>query len=80
MNTKLVIFSGLMTALVGAVLAIAATEIDKSNYESKFSKELEGYYFVIGTVAGFTFGAGQEYIKELKKQKNRELMNHDRID
>ncbi len=67
-----------MTALVGAVLAIAATEIDKSNYESKFSKELQGYYFIIGTGAGFTFGAGQEYMKELKKQRNRELMNHDK--
>ena len=78
MNTKLVIFSGLMTALVGAVLAIAATEIDKSNYESKFSKELEGYYFVIGTAAGFTFGVGQEYMKELKKQRNKELINHDK--
>ncbi len=71
MNTNLIIFSGLMTALVGTVLVMAATEITPDKYEGKFSKKLDGYYLLIGTGIGFTVGAGEEYIKELKKPRNR---------
>ncbi len=67
-----------MTALIGAVLGIAASEMSRNKYESKFYIELHKYYAVVGAGLGFGVGVGQECIRELKKQRDKELINNGR--
>lgn len=78
MNIKLIIFSGIMTALIGAVIGLAAAKIgsrdfNQLKYESQFYQDLhEKYYALIGAGLGFAVGAGQECVRELKAQRDDE--------
>ncbi len=83
MNIKLIIFSGIMTALVGAVIGLAATKIGQRNfnqleYEGQYYKGLHEKYVLIGVGLGFAVGAGQECIRELKAERNREPEQQDK--
>lgn len=77
MNARLIIFSGIMTALVGAVIGLAATKIGQRNfnqltYEGQYYQELQKKYVFIGAAVGFAIGIGQECVRELKVQRNNE--------
>lgn len=78
MNIKLVIFSGVITALIGAVIGLAAAKIgsrdfNQLRYESQFYQNLnERYYALVGASLGFAVGVGQECIRELKTQREDE--------
>ena len=83
MNIKLIIFSGIMTALVGAVIGLAATKIGQRNfnqleYEGQYYKGLHEKYVLIGVDLGFAVRAGQECIRELKAKTNREPEQQDK--
>ncbi|GAB1538315.1 hypothetical protein NUACC21_09730 [Scytonema sp. NUACC21] len=83
MNIRLIIFSGVMTALIGAIIGLAATKIGQRNfnqldYEGQHYKVLHEKYVLIGMGLGFAVGAGQEYIREMKAERNRELEEQDK--
>ncbi|NES71257.1 MAG: hypothetical protein F6K24_41640 [Okeania sp. SIO2D1] len=74
MNLKLVIFSGLMMALIGSVIGLAAAEMSKSRYQCcNFTKVDKGYssakaprtYATIGAIMGFVIGSIQETVRSL---------------
>ncbi|AFY78860.1 hypothetical protein NIES593_16475 [Hydrococcus rivularis NIES-593] len=79
MNIKLVIFSGIITALLGSVLGLAAAHIGQKDfnqprYESQFYSDLHyKYYGIIGAGLGFAIGVSQECVRELKAKRDKEL-------
>ncbi|NEN92848.1 MAG: hypothetical protein F6K48_29710 [Okeania sp. SIO3H1] len=77
MNLKLVIFSGLMMALIGSVIGLAAAEMSKSRYQCcNFTRIDQGYssakaprtYATIGAIMGFVIGSIQETVRSLKPE------------
>ncbi|NEO55501.1 MAG: hypothetical protein F6K54_21955 [Okeania sp. SIO3B5] len=77
MNLKLVIFSGLMMALIGSVIGLAAAEMSKSRYQCcNFTTVDKGYssakaprtYATIGAIMGFFIGSIQETVRSLKPE------------
>lgn len=72
MNVKLIIFSSLVTAGIGAVLGVATSEIATPKYESQLYKDLKDKYALIGTGLGLAVGAGQETLRQVKKAKDKE--------
>ncbi|OWY67096.1 hypothetical protein B7486_33090 [cyanobacterium TDX16] len=78
MKLRLIIFSGIVTALVGVVVSLAATKIGQRNfnqlqYESQSYQNLHKKYALIGASLGFLVGAGQECLRELKTARDREI-------
>ena len=76
-NLKLVIFSGLMMALIGSVIGLAAAEMSKSRYQCcNFTKVDKGYssakaprtYATVGAIMGFAIGSIQETVRSLKPE------------
>jgi hypothetical protein len=80
MNIKLIICSGIVTAIIGGVFGLATVEISRGDlrqpkYESEFYQNLHDKYpLIIGTGLGFIIGMGQETVRELEKNKNREIL------
>ncbi|NEQ76747.1 MAG: hypothetical protein F6K24_21695 [Okeania sp. SIO2D1] len=77
MNLKLVVFSGLMMALIGSVIGLAAAEMSKSRYQCcNFTKIDKGYssakaprtYATVGAIMGFVIGSIQETVRSLKPE------------
>ncbi len=78
MNRKLILFSGIVTALAGAAIGLAAAEMGKGDlrqlrYESQVYADVQKYYIIVGATLGFAVGAGQECVRELKAERDREL-------
>ncbi|ARV61516.1 hypothetical protein BZZ01_25365 [Nostocales cyanobacterium HT-58-2] len=74
MNIRLIIFSGIITAFIGAVIGLAAAQIgqrsfDQLKYESPYYKDLHKKYSLIGASLGFIIGVGQECVREMKAQR-----------
>lgn len=74
MNFRLVLFSGIVTALIGAMIGLAATQLGQRNFNqmrfrSEAYKALYGRYALIGAGVGFAVGVGQECVRELKAQQ-----------
>ncbi|NEP03338.1 MAG: hypothetical protein F6K58_32835 [Symploca sp. SIO2E9] len=65
MKMNRIIFSGLVTCLVGMVIGIAVAEINQDNR----SQNAHSYYGAIGAVMGLTVGAGQQVLRDLKQQE-----------
>lgn len=73
MNGKLILFSAIMTAGIGAVMGLVLTEIRSDFYSHHaVSKSLHHTYMIVGGGMGFLMGAGLESVRELKKQQDRE--------
>jgi len=73
MNVKLILFSAIVTAGVGAVIGLGVAEIRSASYFDRASSHsLHQRYAIVGTGVGFLFGAGLESVRELKKQQDRE--------
>jgi hypothetical protein len=73
MNGKLILFSAIVTAGVGAVMGLGLAEMRSDSYFDRASSHsLHQRYAIVGTGIGFLFGAGLESVRELKKQQDRE--------
>lgn len=77
MNARLIIFAGIIMALIGSVIGLAAAEISKKPYQCCDAIEInQGYngprhprtYSTVGAILGFTVGCLQETIRELQPQ------------
>jgi hypothetical protein len=74
MNIRLIIFSGVITALIGAVLGLAAARIGQRDfnqlkYQGQYYQDLHNKYALIGASLGLAIGIGQECVRELKAQR-----------
>lgn len=82
MNIRLIIFSGVITALLGSVLGLAMAKVGQKDfnqlrYQSQVYQDLYNeYYIFIGAGLGFTIGAGQECVRELKNKQDKEIENY----
>lgn len=72
MNVKLIAFSGIVTALLGAGIGFAVAQLFPCPYTSQIYKDLEQKYAIIGAVAGLLIGSSQEMIRELKQERDAE--------
>ncbi len=62
MNLKMVVFSGIMTALIGAMIGIAVAEIAQRETREKI-------VVVTGATLGFLIGSGFQAIKQQEKER-----------
>ncbi|MDJ0520421.1 MAG: hypothetical protein QNJ74_30605 [Trichodesmium sp. MO_231.B1] len=74
LNLKQVIFSGVMMALMGSVIGLAAAEMSKNRYQCcNLTKIDKGYnsakaprtYATVGAILGFAIGSIQETVRSL---------------
>ena len=77
MNIRLILFSGVVTALIGSVVGIGAAQLGQRGFnhlkfESASYQNLYQHYAVIGAGIGFVAGVGQACVRELKAQRDRE--------
>ncbi|MBD2441578.1 hypothetical protein [Nostoc sp. FACHB-110] len=72
MNAKLITFSGIVTAFLGAGIGIVIANLLPSPYTSSMYKDLTQKYAIIGGVAGLLIGSSQEMVRELKQERDLE--------
>lgn len=72
MNTKRIAFSGVVTSAVGVGLGLVMLSLAPCPYSSNLYRNLKRDYLIIGGVMGLLFGAGQETVRQLKRQCDEE--------
>ncbi|ERN42550.1 hypothetical protein KR51_00008720 [Rubidibacter lacunae KORDI 51-2] len=72
MNSKRILFSGLMTALIGFFLLIFLYKVATPPYKSQVYQRLQRVYGIVGAAGGFVFGMSQEALRQMKKQQDEE--------
>ncbi|WP_317110347.1 hypothetical protein [Chroococcidiopsis sp. SAG 2025] len=77
MNFRAIIFSGVVTAAIGAVVGLAATRIGQRDFnqlrfEGKHYEGMQNRYVLIGASVGLAVGLGQECVRQLKAERDRE--------
>ncbi|UZQ55557.1 hypothetical protein OOK60_05650 [Trichothermofontia sichuanensis B231] len=72
MNRKLIVFSALFTAVIGAVIGLAAARMHHGCFASSLYQDLGRKYAIAGATAGLLVGAGQEAVRQLKHQRDTE--------
>ncbi|MEH2136030.1 hypothetical protein [Nostoc sp.] len=72
MNAKLIAFSGLVTAFVGAGIGFITASLLPCPYTSQMYQNLEKKYAIVGAVTGLLIGSSQEMIRELKQERDAE--------
>ncbi|OKH49704.1 hypothetical protein NIES2101_20750 [Calothrix sp. HK-06] len=72
MNIKLIAFSGIITAFLGAGIGIVAAKLLPSPYTSSMYRNLDEKYALVGAVVGLLIGSSQEMIRELKQERDEE--------
>lgn len=72
MNTKLILFSGVVTAAVGAGIGVIAACLFPTPYASQIYQNLDRKYAIVGSVAGLLIGSCQEMIREAKQERDAE--------
>ncbi|MBR8830211.1 MAG: hypothetical protein N5P05_002872 [Chroococcopsis gigantea SAG 12.99] len=79
MNVRLLLFSGMVTALIGAATGLAISQIERNpsqmtykpahEYQSMYKK----YWVITGAIAGFVMGAAVQRVRQLKEERDQEL-------
>ncbi|MFB2877570.1 hypothetical protein [Floridanema aerugineum] len=72
MNFKLIVFSSLITALIGATIGFTAGGLFRPRFSSRIYRDMHRNYTVVGGVSGLVIGGCQESIRQLKKQRDEE--------
>lgn len=78
MNIRLIIFSGIITGIIGGVIALAIShlgqpEFNQLKYQSQVYRDIQRRSFVIGLVFGVAVGMGQECVRQANHQKNQNI-------
>jgi hypothetical protein len=68
MNSKRIIFSGIITALLGAGIGWVIGRALPSPYTAEIYRSLERKYAFAGATLGLIFGCSQEALRQLKQQ------------
>ncbi|MGL4620275.1 hypothetical protein [Chroococcidiopsis sp.] len=77
MNFRAIIFSGVVTAAIGAVIGLAAARIGQRDFnqlrfEGKHYEGMQNRYVLISASVGLAVGLGQECVRQLKAERDRE--------
>jgi hypothetical protein len=77
MNGKRILFSAIMTAAIGFVVGLGLAKFGQPGegqikYETESYRRLFRTYGWLGGGIGFFFGAGQEYLRQAKIQRDRD--------
>lgn len=77
MNGKRILFSAIMTAMVGFVIGLGLAKVGQPNEtQLKFDRAVYRSwirsYGVWGATIGFCMGAGQEYLRQAKVERDRD--------
>ena len=72
MNKRLVLFSGILTSLVGVGLGLAIANMVQSPYTSSPYQGLAQKYMIIGGVSGLLLGSSQEALRQMKQQRDEQ--------
>ncbi len=75
MNYKKIIFSGIITALLGAGIGWVISRALPSPYTAEIYRGLDRKYLVVGSTLGLIFGCSQETLRQLKQQSERDEAN-----
>ncbi len=78
MNYKKIIFSGIITALLGAGIGWVIGRALPSPYTAEIYRGLDRKYLAIGSTLGLIFGCSQETLRQLKQQSESSLVSRDR--
>ncbi|BAU65336.1 hypothetical protein STA3757_27180 [Stanieria sp. NIES-3757] len=75
MNGKRILFSAIMTAMIGFVVGLGLVKFgqpgeEQIKYETESYRRLFRTYGLLGGGIGFFVGAGQEYLRQAKIQRD----------
>ena len=78
MNVRAIVFSGIVTAAIGAVIGLAAARIGQRDFnqlrfEGKHYEGIQNRYVLVGASVGLAVGLGQECVRQLKAERDREI-------
>ncbi|NJL47952.1 MAG: hypothetical protein HC929_11295 [Leptolyngbyaceae cyanobacterium SM2_5_2] len=73
MNAKLIVFSSLVTGLLGAIVGLSMAEISANQYVSRYYQNLHLKFALVGAGFGAAAGAAQEAVRELKAPQPQDL-------
>lgn len=72
MNRKLLLFSGLVTTVIGTSLGLILATLLPTPYQGGIYREQKAGFVLLGATGGFLFGVSIEALRELKEQRDRE--------
>lgn len=72
MNSKKIIFSGIVTGVIGIGLGFVILYLLPAPYTGKSHENLRRVYTWIGSVAGVLIGSSLETIRQLKQQQDED--------
>jgi hypothetical protein len=80
MKVRLIVFSGMVTGLIGMMVGLAATKIGQPDFNRlKYSSDLYSNIYKnfiwIGAGVGVSIGVAQECLRELKQERDEEEEN-----
>jgi len=81
MNVRTIVFSGIVTAAIGAVIGLTGARIGQRDFNQlKFEGQhygqhyegMQNRYALVGASVGLAVGLGQECVRQLKAERDRE--------
>lgn len=72
MNIRLICLGGILSAAIGAMIGLSASELARPKFESSIYQNLHPKYALAGGVLGLLAGAGIEAIHQLKQLADAE--------
>jgi hypothetical protein len=77
MNIRLLIFSGIITGIIGGVIAMALSHLGQPDfnqlkYQSQVYRDLQRRAFWFGFVVGGAVGMGQECVRQIHLKKKED--------